>query len=312
MKRKTKPCVGQKEDDLTVSATFAKEKSLKEITEDVKHDKSIGIYTLIAVTVYLEFFWTLKDYLKALVQNIPWLDGVLSTVVVFLIGSVSASGVYYAIYHFVRRRQLVKWAKENARMWVNGDWIHLHIKDVVRIGYLHIDQDFEKLHVYGYNTDPAPANQSPAGRKNTVALTTWKYEVGRVSKSFSRASKEDAYEYYGSYCAERKVPLDDVKKVKYGVHRMEIIPSDREDKLPVRLEGYFGDTAKSAAHDEIEQHYGNLYFFRMSGALSRKLKEFSLPEQRLEYLKEQFNEENTVYPEIKTLRNAVNDYRRNA
>ena len=41
------------------------------------------------------------------------------------------------------------------------------------------------------------------------------------------------------------------------------------------------------------------------------MKEFSLPEQRLEYLKEQFNEENTVYPEIKTLRNAVNDYRRN-
>ena len=121
--------------------------------------------------------------------------------------------------------------------------MHIHKKDITRIGYLHIDQDFDKLHVYGYNTNPN-------AKEKHAPITTWKYEVGRVIKNITHSSHDAEFEYYGSYCAERKMPLDDVRKVKYGVHRLEIMPS--VDGLPKRMEGYFGDTAKNVEKEGIE------------------------------------------------------------
>ena len=178
MKKNTKEdCRGV--NDITISGTLASEEKLKERIAETKKDKTIGFYTVIAVTMYLELYWTLKEYIQTMLNNIPWLNDVFSTIIFYAIGLFSASAGYYIIYYLVRKYHLKKWAKKNARMWVCGNWLHIHIKDVVRIGYLHIDQDFDRLNVYGYNTDP---------NLTKPTITTWKYEVGRVIRNSSRAS----------------------------------------------------------------------------------------------------------------------------
>ena len=282
-------------DVFSIGNCFYKRKNIKGINEKLKKDKSIGCYSLFIAICYLELYWIFKEDIISRINIIQGISDNLRVLIMSVLGLLTTAGVYHLIYRIVYIIYLRIWAQKYSYKWINGDWLHIHIKGVIRIGYVKITQEFDNIYVSGKNINP---NQG----EDDQTITEWKYEAGHITEKESIYSDKKECEYYGCYRAKRESPKGKDNTVeKDGIHRMNIVMSDGK-KIPKEMKGYFGDTAKKTDKDGIDQHFGSLYFFRASKNLKKQMK--SLTENGvLELIRSEFNNANTEYEEIRSLQN---------
>ncbi len=285
-------------DGFFVGNCFYRSKNIKGINEKIKKDKSIGRYSLFLAICYLELYWIFKEDIMGWIDTIQGISDNLRVLIMSVLGLLTTAGVYRLIYRIVYIIYLRIWAQKHSYKWINGDWLHIHIKGVIRIGYVNITQEFDNIYVNGLNTNP---DQD----KDDQTITKWKYEAGHITEIESKYSDKKECEYYGCYRAKRESPNNaDYIVKKDGIHRMNIVMLDGK-KIPREMKGYFGDTAKKTDKDGIDQHFGSLYFFRVSNKLKKQMKDLT-ENGILELIRSEYNNVNTEYEEIRSLQNIAN------
>ncbi len=178
------------------------------------------------------------------VQN-PLLRALLQFVVQVVLFAVIGVCVYKLHYIYEEK----KWIKMHSEKWVQGEWLHIHEKKNVRIGYVKIRQRFSSIDVHGaVNITP---NVYGIQKKNK---TTWGYQ----SATFL-TDNTDLFELLCCYEAKSS------GQSKPGIHHFTESKND-DDNIPYMIKGTFSDTLKSLENSRVAKNDadGDLYLFKIN------------------------------------------------
>lgn len=161
------------------------------------------------------------------------------------------------IFNIVHYLMGVIWIKSHKDIWVQGLWLHIHVKNNIRVGYVNIKQDFYEINAQGENI-------SPISEDNGDYITSWSYSMGRVADD---NTVRDFIGYYKAHKQQRGISND-------GMHALTI---ERDmNNIPCVMRGNFFDTFKitDMSIDRItaEEHSGTLTLFRPSKKCLKFLK----------------------------------------
>ena len=157
------------------------------------------------------------------------------------------STIYLVIYFTVKFLYCRYWKIKNKNIWVHGIWLHIHIKNEIRIGTVEIQQDFNTINATGYNINLYGEKQKE---------TTWSYILGEIK------DEPNARDFIGYYEATK---FETQKKID-GVHILKLESTTQKNKYTTRMNGVFRDTfiVEKNAQIDIGDHAGKLFFFRPS------------------------------------------------
>lgn len=159
--------------------------------------------------------------------------------------------IYSIVYFTVKKIYCVNWIKSHKNIWLKGIWLHIHVKNDIRVGTVDIEQNF-------YTIKATARNVYPGGLGKPQRETTWNY---LLSKVFDDESVRD---FVGYYKAEDITS----QSSKDGVHVLHIENKSRDKKTGYAnyMVGTFRDTVKISKNEiqDSDSHAGQLYFFRLS------------------------------------------------
>ncbi len=215
-----------------------------------KHYKNIAKISSAILIVILEaylmlFFSGIDLYNFTMLKD----NNVQSYILQCLVQLVVFSVIYVLIYFIVKMIYIYIWKKRNKKIWVKGKWLHIHVKNNIRIGAVEIRQNFSTITAKGHNV--FPEGHSPNNKKDT----TWNYLLGKV------VDDETKRDFIGCYSAQ------DIKNqiTKEGIHVLQILTPDSTNGYPNIMMGGFkdtfsiGETITLSAND----HAGQLFFYKM-------------------------------------------------
>lgn len=221
--------------------------------------KNIALVDLAILLALIEVYYTagLRGFFSGLfaIENQVTLDIIDSAIEVVLFGVVYTV-IYSAISFFYR----AVWISKNREFYVQGQWLHIHKKDTLRIGVVDITQDF-------YNINASAENVTPniPGHYVHNKRTQWSYIIGEVDSDHS------SWEYVACYEAKKT----DVGDNNSGLHMLKIRRGT--DGYPVGMDGRFSDIFKASdtLGSEINSHQrqGELHLYRMSKEVKKHLYE---------------------------------------
>lgn len=168
------------------------------------------------------------------------------------------SFLFLIVYLLVKQVHCYRWIKHHKDIWIQGDWLHIHVKKDIRIGLVEIRQDFYSIKAQGHNISPKDTNRTQPERE-----TTWNYVLGSVMNDTTPR------DFIGCYTAHEVQS----QTKKDGVHILTIEPPSKND-YPTRMIGCFRDTCKidkRGITDVVGNHAGELYLFKLSPSLKEYL-----------------------------------------
>ena len=170
-------------------------------------------------------------------------------------------------FRWVRNRKEKKWIRENSNKWIQGKWLHIHVKNnnTVQVGWVDIEQNYQNIRARGRNYD-AKEMSLTTGSIEDWERTEWQYVDAQINydPSFTRLYLLGLY-----YTVKIKHGND--KEYNYGMHRLIIEPGG-EMKEPVAMYGSFGDVY--TLEHEIGRSCpscGHIQMYRISKAMEREL-----------------------------------------
>lgn len=215
-----------------------------------KHYKNIakissGILILILEAYLMLFFSGIDLFSFSMLKNNNVERYILQCIVQLII----FSAIYLIIYFCVKNIYLFFWKRKNKKIWVKGKWLHIHVKNDIRIGTVEIRQNFGTITAKGHNVSP----KEYANSKKSD--TTWSYFLGKV------VDDETKRDFIGCYSAQ------DIKnqKTKDGMHVLQILSPDSAKGYPNIMMGGFRDTFDIGQTISISvgDHAGQLFFYKM-------------------------------------------------
>lgn len=215
-------------------------------------DKTTNLSKRIFILSSTLFLAAVQIYLIALSCGLDWFSfsSVENSPVRFLLSVlvqiVLFATAYSIIYFCVDKIFSAIWIHNNHKLWIEGVWLHIHIKNKIRIGKVEMSQDFYDVRARGLNIDPVVGGNE----------TYWSYYMAKVRDDIT---PED---FIGWYAA---------KKTDSGVHNNGIhlltFNYDNND-FPHEMHGHFRDTFQitndSVSDTDISEHIGRLILFRPS------------------------------------------------
>ena len=146
----------------------------------------------------------------------------------------------------VKKNKINKWKLDHKKLWVEGLWLSIHVKENIMIGTVEIVQEFDLIKATGENT-------SPKGY-GTDDITSWEYDLGIV--------KDDTgFCYIGCYSAIKGAD----QTVYKGIHMLKMTRNKEEGGDVLQMDGFFGDAVRDNNDAEkIRDKHGQLYLFKMS------------------------------------------------
>lgn len=164
--------------------------------------------------------------------------------------------IYMIVYFIIYRIKTVYWINRHKDLYVKGRWLHIHIKNNVRIGYVDISQNFYEVIARGYNIDLLCQN----GENH---MTNWVYLMGQVDND---KTARDFIGYYKAHKQEEDITND-------GMHALTV--TEKREGFPYVMRGNFYDTFKitneSINRILVNEHSGILIFFKPSSACIKYL-----------------------------------------
>lgn len=182
------------------------------------------------------------------------------------------------------------WIRKNKKIWIKGIWLHIHVKDEIRIGTVKFKQNFHTIEADGHNIYPYGLGY------DTWRETKWYYLFGKISDGNIRFT--DLLGFYRAGHAGNQNEKD-------GIHSLEL-NDPKTGKLTASMQGIFKDTVKEG-DVVIDDKRGDLFFFRADDEVLnflRKGDSGSIDYERLSklHLQEQFQNE----PYVKQLKKSIN------
>lgn len=264
-----------------------------------KEKKTVGIhngiwsFTLGVMLFLAEFYSQLASRaitLGGLVVQILHLPqgSVLSIFLDFLVDFLLFGGLSTVAYFSVKYISKLIWKIKNKHIYIAGDWLHIHDKINMRIGVVHIEQDFYNLEVDAENIKPANENSK---------ATKWHY----IGSAF-HPEQNAQIQLMGCYFGQRTGDAS-----KQGVHLFRIF--EREGNKVWKMTGEFGDALSVLPNQtvvEAADRTGKILLFKMTPALKKYLNYSSVTSydhHALTWiLQEQNNENIQNEPFVKELR----------
>lgn len=166
--------------------------------------------------------------------------------------------IYSAVYAAVKAVYCSRWIGSHKDIWVQGLWLHIHMKNGVRIGTVEIKQNFYTIKAEGHNICP----KDKAGKLPQKKDTTWNYTLSKVADDAS------ARDFIGCYTANE---LGSQTK-KDGIHVLKIL-TPAKGHFPSQMAGCFRDTCKISEQGitNVGDHAGELFLFKLSPAMQHRL-----------------------------------------
>ena len=175
------------------------------------------------------------------------------------IDTLLTTGLYLFMYYFVRFvYDRVYWIPKNKDKMLQGEWLHIHDKDSVRVGVVKIRQYYLDYEVSAENLHPGLA------KVDDKPKTIWNY----IGSALNPAG-DTGIKFIGCYIAKR---LGNQNSYKQGIHVFETVELDK-DHYPKMLKGTQGDTIEPGkkAQVKITDKAGSIYFYRMTPTLKKAI-----------------------------------------
>lgn len=217
---------------------------------------------LIIFQAYLMFALSGIDLLNfSMIQNI-----VTRYCVQVLVQLLIFTFLYAVIHITVKELYFLIWKHNNKSIWLEGKWLHIHVKNNIRVGTVEIKQYFNEIGGIGHNISIDSADKKD---------TTWSYVTGRVEDINGAGD-------FVAYYAATKVGSSSTRN---GVHVLSLESSNQKNKYTPQLLGIFSDTYDKELDSinivNVGEHSGGLFFFRMSN----KCKNYLYDENGFSYSK---------------------------
>ncbi len=229
----------------------------------------IGSTNKIYISIYKSsaalFVAIVQIYLIALamgfdIYQFSWIENKILRLLIAIVFQVVLAGVgYIFIFFLVMKMKTCIWIKKNKNIYVRGTWLHIHIKDNIRIGDVVIQQNFYTISAKAHNITPQENEMYYIDNQ-----TEWRYYLGKV------AQDESARDFIGCYSAVKQSSGD----INDGIHVLTIHCD--EHGYPSQMIGKFSDTFqvnRSITNIDVGEHRGDLLLFRISEDLSKYLTE---------------------------------------
>lgn len=165
------------------------------------------------------------------------------------------TGLYLFMYYLVRFIfDRFFWIPQNKDKMLQGEWLHIHDKDSVRVGVVNIRQYYLNYEVSAENLHPGLAKVEDKPK------TIWNY----IGSSLNPAG-DTGIKFIGCYIAKR---LGNQNSYKQGIHVFESVELDQKH-YPKMLKGTQGDTIEPGKKNQVKisDKAGSIYFYRMTPAL---------------------------------------------
>ena len=169
------------------------------------------------------------------------------------------TGLYLFMYYFVRFvHDRFFWIPKNKDKMLQGEWMHIHDKDSVRVGVVKIRQYYLDYEVSAENLHPGLA------KVDDKPKTIWNYIGSELNPVGDTGIK-----FIGCYIAKR---LGNQNSYKQGIHVFESVELDKKH-YPKMLKGTQGDTIEPGkkSQEKITDKAGSIYFYRMTPALKKAI-----------------------------------------
>lgn len=180
-------------------------------------------------------------------------------VVIFLVASL-------LIYALCYKETTKTWRKKHRKQWVQGEWLHIHDKKSVRVGYVNIRQRFSSIEVYdAVNVTPNVVGIQKKGK------TKWGYQ--------SAAFLTDHTDHFELLCCY-EAKSDGAPKP--GIHHFDECMVD-DDGTPCQIKGTFSDTWKSLERSKVSKNDagGDIYLYKITD----KIRPFITDGKNIDYNK---------------------------
>lgn len=233
--------------------------------EDDKIYKNIFMWssgiTIFLLNVYFLFLNYGFDFL-----NVDFIKNkTLYLIVCVLIQLIGTIGINVLIYALVYKYFEIKWKKENKRMYIKGEWLTIHDKGNVRIGFVKISQSFRTIKAEAFNVSPKIEGIKQKEKSN------WEYSCVSLEPQ-----QLVGIRLLGCYVSKK-----DCETIM-GVHQIDSIDINEEiDKHPYMMSGKFCDTVKNSGKKliNIDDNIGEIYFYKITPEIKRYLNKGEKAEQ---------------------------------
>lgn len=221
-----------------------------------KNISSISVSILIAfLQAYLMLFFSGIDLFNfTMFENNSIEKYVLQVLVQLILFSI----IYLIIYSMVKTIYCYIWKNKNKKIWIKGTWLHIHVKNDIRIGIVEIMQNFNTINAKGHNIMP---REYCSNIKKSD--TTWSYILGKV------VDDDTKRDFIGCYTAQ------DIKNqiTKEGIHALHIMQPGNKHSYPDSMMGGFRDAFNIGddIYTNVGDHAGQLFFYRLSDRCSKYL-----------------------------------------
>lgn len=162
---------------------------------------------------------------------------------------------YTAIYKTVKKIYIMYWIHCNKNIWIKGIWLHIHVKDEIRIGTVKFKQNFHDIEADGHNIYPDGLGY------DSWRETKWRYLFGKIKDRNVRYT-----DLIGIYRAGRAGSQD----TKDGIHSLEIDDA-KPGQYTTSMKGLFKDTVKKG-DIIVNDKTGDLFLFRVDEELLNYLR----------------------------------------
>lgn len=240
----------------------------------------IMIFLLSIYVLFLSYGFDCLDF--SFIKN-----KTLSLILCVLLQLVGAIGINACVYACVYKFFEFKWKKQNKHMYLKGDWLTIHDKGNVRIGFVKIAQSFKTIKVEAFNVSPKTEGIKQKEKSN------WEYSCASLYPQQLVGIK-----LLGCYISKK-----DCQTIM-GVHQFDSIETNEEiDKYPYIMSGQFCDTVKNDGEKliNIDDNVGKIYFYKITPEMKRYLSKGTKDEQLQTILDEESMKDELFVKKLKSI-----------
>ena len=240
----------------------------------------IMIFLISIYFVFLSYGFDVLDF--SFIEN-----KTLSIIVCIVLQLIGAVGLNAVVYATVYKLFEIKWKKENKHMYLKGEWLTIHDKGNVRLGFVKIAQSFKTIKVEAFNVSPKVEGIKQKEKSN------WEYSCASLYPQQLTGIK-----MLGCYISQKNC------QTIMGVHQIDSIEINEEvSEYPYAMSGQFCDTVKNDGEKliNVDDNVGKIYFYKVTPELKAYLNKGTRDDQLKNILEEESLKDEMFLKKLKSI-----------